>query len=136
MPQTQELFDSMTVKAGVNSTDLAATVEALQDCAQAVTACAAAMLTESDREQLTVAVGRDLDCADVVEATRRVLTRGTGPDGALLSAQLEACVLACERSYEQCSPHAHHHVHCRMCSEATRHCAEAARNILKALHSS
>lgn len=132
--QMRELFDSMTVKGQLSSENLAAAVDALQDCAEAVTVCAAAMLTEPDREQLSSAVGRDMDCADVVEATRRVLTRATGPDSALLSAQLEACLLACERSHEMCSPHAMHHLHCRICSEATRRCADMCRDVLKALH--
>jgi hypothetical protein len=99
-----------------------------------VTACAAAMLTESDLAQLVPAVARDMDCADVAEVTCRVLTRGTGPDSALLGAQLESCVVACERSHELCSKHAQHHAHCRMCSEATYRCAEACRQALNALH--
>jgi hypothetical protein len=124
----------MTVKADLSSEDLAATVEALQQCAESVTACAAAMLTASDREQLAAGVARDMDCADVAETTRRVLTRGTGPGSALLSAQLESCVVACERSHEHCSQHVQHHAHCRMCSEATRRCAEICRQALNALH--
>ncbi len=134
MLQIRELFDSMTVKARLSSEDLAAAAEALQDCAEAVTACSAAMLTEPDREQLSAAVARDMDCADVVETTRRVLTRGVGPDSALISAQLEACVVACERSYELCSQHAHHHEHCRICADATRRCADMCRQAMSALH--
>lgn len=132
MLRTRELFDSMTVKAHLSSEDLAATVEALQECVAAVTACAAAMLTEFDVAQSAPAVARDMDCADVAEVTCRVLTRGTGPDNALPSAQLEACIVACERSRELCSKHAQHHAHCRICAEATRSCAEACRQALHA----
>ena len=133
MLQTRELFNSMTAKPALSSDNLAAAVEALQDCAEAVTACAATMLTEDDMQSLASAVSRDMDCADVVTATRNVLTRGNGPETSLLSAQLEACLLACERSYELCSRHTHH-THCRMCSEATRHCADMCRQTLNALH--
>jgi len=70
----------------------------------------------------------------VAAATRRVLTRDTGPDTALLSAQLEACLVACERSHELCSQHAEHHEHCRLCSEATARCAEVCRQVLSMLH--
>ncbi|MGH3904333.1 MAG: hypothetical protein ACRDTE_09105 [Pseudonocardiaceae bacterium] len=51
---------------------------------------------------MTTGVLRDLDCADVAQATSRVLTRAAGMDLSLLSAQLEACLLACERSHEFC----------------------------------
>lgn len=134
MLQTQELFDSMTIKTELSSHDLAAIVEALQDCAEAVTVCAAAMLTEDDRADLAPAISHDMDCADVVAATRTVLTRGNGPNSSLISAQLEACLIACERSYEYCHRHADHHEHCRLCSEATRYCAEMCRTTLQALH--
>lgn len=134
MLSTRELFDSMTVHARLSTETLAAGVDVLQECAEAVTACSAGMLTESDAADLAGAIGRDLDCADVVEATRRVLTRGNGPDSALVSAQLEACLLACERSHESCSRHAEHHVHCRICADATQRCAETCRQLLTALH--
>lgn len=134
MLQTRELFDSLTVKAGLSSEVLSTAVEALQDCEEAVSACAMGMLAEPGVQEMAPAVSRDLDCADVAEATRRVLTRGSGPDPSLLSAQFEACLLACERSHEMCSRHAEHHAHCRMCADATRRCAEMCRHVLAALH--
>lgn len=77
MPKTRELFDSMTSKASMDSDRLAAAVDAMQDCLEAVTACSAAMLDESNVQSLATAVKRDMDCADVVAATRSVLTRET-----------------------------------------------------------
>jgi hypothetical protein len=59
-----------------------------------------------------MAVGCDMDCADVVQATVRVLLRANGPDSGLLSAQLEACLVACERGNELCSTFAGQHEHC------------------------
>jgi hypothetical protein len=59
-----------------------------------------------------MAVGRDMDYADVVQATIRVLLRANGPDSGLLSAHLEACLVACERSNELCSTFAGQHEHC------------------------
>jgi len=134
MLQTRELFDSMTVKSTLSSDDLVATIDALQDCVEAATACSAAMLTEDDRAQLAPAVSHDLDCVDVATATRNVLSRGNGPDTSLISAQLEACLLACERSYQHCHEHAAHHVHCRICSDATQRCVDQCRHALAALH--
>jgi hypothetical protein len=133
MPQTSELFDTMTAKAGLSSDILARAVGALQECEEVVAACAMGMLGEQDALQLAPAISRDLDCADVVGVTRHVLTRGSGPDNKLVRAQFEACLLACERSYELCSQHAAHHAHCQMCSEATSRCADMCRQVLAAL---
>ncbi|MGW1682337.1 four-helix bundle copper-binding protein [Saccharopolyspora sp. NPDC002376] len=134
MLKTRELFDSLTAKPTLSSDNLAAAIDALQDCVEAVTACAAAMLTEDDMQTLAPAVSRDMDCADVATATRNVLTRGSGADTSLLSAQLEACLVACERSHQLCSEHAERHTHCRMCADATRHCADVCRQAIHALH--
>lgn len=134
MSQTRELLDTVAVsfRPQVSTERLAAAIDAMGACEEAVTACAAAMVGEDDVRVLQNAIVRDLNCADVVAATRRVLSRGS--DAALLSAQLEACVLACEHSAELCARHAHHHEHCRMCSQATLRCAEACRQVLHGLH--
>ncbi|WP_067168599.1 hypothetical protein [Microtetraspora niveoalba] len=134
MAHTRELFDTMTAKAGLSSDLLADAVDTLQECEEVVTACAMGMLGEQDALDMASAISRDLDCADVVGTTRRVLTRGSGPDNSLISAQMEASLLACERSHELCSRHAAHHAHCRMCAEATRRCADMCGRILEALH--
>jgi hypothetical protein len=133
MLQTRDLFDSLSTKANLNSEVLASIADALSECEEAVVACAAGMLAEEDAMQLRSAVNADLDCADVVEATRRVLTRGNGPDNTLLTAQLEACLIACGHSNEMCAQHAGHHEHCRICSVATLRAADACRNGLRAL---
>jgi Domain of Unknown Function (DUF326) len=134
MPQTRELLDTFVLnfRPQVSSEILAAAIDAMLECEEAVTACAAGMVTEEDVHELQDAVIRDLNCADVVAATRRVVSRGS--DSALLSSQLEACVMACEHSSELCAKHASHHEHCRLCSEATRRCAQACRQVLRGLH--
>jgi hypothetical protein len=134
MPQTREILDTFAVnfRPQVSSESLAAAIDAMLECEEAVTACAAAMVTEDDVRAMQDAIICDLNCVDVVAATRRVLSRGT--DSALLGSQLEACVMACEHSGEQCAKHAGHHEHCRMCLAATRRCAEACRQVLQGLH--
>lgn len=134
MPQTRELLDTFAVsfRPQVSSDRLATAIDAMVECEEAVTACAAAMVAEDDVRTLQDAIIRDLNCADVVAATRRVLSRGS--DAGLLSSQLEACVMACEHSAELCAKQAHHHDHCRMCSRATLRCAEACRQVLHGLH--
>jgi hypothetical protein len=134
MPQTRELLDTfaLNLKPQVSSASLAAAIDAMLECEEATTACAAAMVTEDDVRAMQDAIIRDMNCTDVVGATRRVVSRGS--DSALLSSQLEACVMACEHSAEQCVKHAVHHEHCRICSQATRRCAEACRQVLRGLH--
>ncbi|WP_020578435.1 hypothetical protein [Actinopolymorpha alba] len=134
MTHTRELLDSsaLTLVPQVSSDRLAAAVDAMLECEEAVTACAAAMLAGDDALNLRDAIARDHNCADVVATTRRVLTRDG--DVALLSAQLEACVIACEHSTQSCGKHAAHHEHCRICSEATQRCAEQCRQVIQGLH--
>ncbi|GAA0727051.1 four-helix bundle copper-binding protein [Dactylosporangium roseum] len=134
MSQTRELLDTLAVsfRPQVSSEQLASVIDAMAACEEAATACAAAMVAEDDVRVLQDAIIRDLNCADVVAAARRVVSRGA--DAALLGSLLEACVAACEHSAELCGRHAHHHDHCRICSQATSRCAEACRAILRGLH--
>ncbi|WP_238008505.1 four-helix bundle copper-binding protein [Dactylosporangium sp. AC04546] len=134
MSQTRELLDTVAVsiRPQVSSERLAAVIDAMAACEEAVTACAAAMVAEDDVQVLQDAINRDLDCADVVAAARRVVSRGG--DVALLGPLLEACVTACEHSARLCAAHAHHHDHCRLCSQATSRCAQMCRDVLQGLH--
>ncbi|GGM43179.1 four-helix bundle copper-binding protein [Dactylosporangium sucinum] len=134
MSQTRDLLDTFAIsfRPQVSSERLAAVIDELAACEEAVTACAAAMVAEDDVRVLQDAIIRDLNCADVVAATRRVVTRGG--DAVLLSSLLETCVTACEHSAELCAKHAHHHDHCRLCSQATARCAEMCREVLRGLH--
>ncbi len=133
MLPTRELIDSLVTHAPLDTPTIASVVDALSDCEEAVTACAAGMVGEPDVDRMRTAILHDLDCGDVVVATRRLLTRATGEDGALLAAQLEACLIACQRSHEACRRTADAHEHCRLCSEATQRAAEACRQALQAM---
>jgi len=133
MLEARELFDSMTMDTDIDRERWSTAITALAGCQEAVTACAGAMVMLGG---LASAVLRDLDFADVVQATSRVLTRAADTadtDHSLLSAQLEACLMACERSHELCNAQAEHHSHCRICAQTTRECADACRELLAAL---
>jgi hypothetical protein len=135
MHPTRELIDSLAVHAALDSETLAHVVDALYSCEEAVTACAAGMLAEQDIDRMRSSVLRDLDCSDVVATTRRLLTRATADDSTLITAQLEACLIACRRSEERCKLTAAEHEHCRLCKDSTHQAAEACRRALKALRS-
>lgn len=135
MLDSKTLIESIgTNESTLSGVALAVAMETLRDCEQATVACSTAMLALSDAGPFAGAVARDLDCADVVAATLRVLVRRSGDGAALLGAQLEACLVACERSNEVCATHACHHEHCRICSEATRRAAETCKELLETLH--
>ena len=74
----------------------------------------------------------DLNCADICDATGRVLSRPTGYDSALTRAAVTACREACRRCAEECERHAETHEHCRVCAEACRRCADACDQLLVA----
>ncbi|WP_433190372.1 four-helix bundle copper-binding protein [Actinoallomurus sp. CA-150999] len=133
MLPTRELIDSLSVHAALDTETLASVVDALSDCEEVVTACAAGMLGERDLDRMRSSVLHDLDCGDVVVATRRMLTRATGDDSALIAAQLEVCLMACLRSHDSCIRTAAAHEHCRLCAAATERAAEACRRALQAL---
>jgi hypothetical protein len=133
MRSTRELMDSLAVHATLDTDTIASVVDALSDCEEAVTACAAGMLGAQDIDRMRSNVLNDLDCGDVVVTTRRMLTRAAGDDSALIAAQLEVCLMACRRSHEACSRTAAAHEHCRLCADATQRAADACRQALQAL---
>jgi Domain of Unknown Function (DUF326) len=112
---------------------LARCVDACIACAQACTACADACLSKEMIDQLRKCIRSDLDCADICEATGRVLSRHTGYDANLTRAQLLACAQACKSCGEECEGHAEMHEHCRICAEACRRCEQACQEVLAAI---
>jgi hypothetical protein len=74
---------------GVDKEKMRACIEACVECAQACTTCADACLSEDMVAELTKCIRTNLDCADVCDATGRVLSRHTGYDANLTRAVLE-----------------------------------------------
>jgi uncharacterized protein DUF326 len=111
---------------------LAATIEALNDCAQACTADADADLREDDVVTMRTCIRLCLDCTDVCTATVGVISRRTAYGEAVTGPLLEACAATCARCGEECERHAHEHPHCRVCAEACRRCEQACRDLLAA----
>ena len=118
---------------GVDRQKLIACIEACVECAQSCTACADACLSEDGVAELRTCIRTNLDCADVCEATGRVLSRHTGYDANLTRAVVEACATACQACGDECGSHAQMHEHCRVCAEACRRCEQACRDLLAAL---
>jgi hypothetical protein len=84
----------------------------------------------SEGEGTAVATRRALDCADVCQATLRVLSRASSSDARLMRALVQACIVACQGSRFECGQHAEHHEHCRLHSEAAERAATALQDLL------
>lgn len=107
-----------------------ACIDACLECAEVCTACADACLGEETVQELRRCITLDLGCADVCEATGRILSRRTGHDGELAQAVLRACAEACRLCGDECAQHAEMHDHCRVCAEICRRCEQACRRLL------
>jgi hypothetical protein len=68
----------------------------------------------------------NLDCADICEAARRVLSRHTGYDATLTRTVLHTCAQACQLCGDECAQHTHMGP-CQVCAEACRRCEQACR---------
>lgn len=122
MTPVKDMLDA-TARDGLDIARLVELLEALQDAEQAATSCASAMLAAG--HDSVDAVRADLDLADLCQAAVRVLAR-SADDESVTRPLLDACAAAARRSHAQCSRHAHHHGHCRLCSEASQRVVDLA----------
>src|SRR5215469_5969259 len=128
--QMAETYPSaLSVDAGV----LAATSDALSDCAQACTAHAAADPGEQNVTEMVTCLRLCLDCTDICTATLGVLSRQAEYDAMVTRPLLEACAAICQSCGDECERHARMHEHCRICAEACRRCEQACRELLEAI---
>jgi Domain of Unknown Function (DUF326) len=133
MSYARQLLDTYPRTFNVDAEVLAGTTDAVNDCAQACTGCADDDLAEPDVAELVKCVRLNLDCADVCDATVRVISRQTEYDANLTRSLLEACATACRSCGDECERHAEMHEHCRVCAEACRRCEQACRQLLAAM---
>jgi hypothetical protein len=112
---------------------LAATIDALSDCAQACAADTDADLSEQNLAEMVKCIRLCLDCTDVCTATLGVVSRQTHSNPAITRPLLEACVAVCKSCGDECARHAPHYEHCRVCEQACRRCEQACRELLAAM---
>jgi hypothetical protein len=108
-------------------------IETCLECAATCTSCADADLGENDVPEMVRCIRLCLDCADTCDATRRVVTRQTEPDLGVVRATVEACVVACRASRQECERHAAHHEHCRICAQVCGRCEQACDDLLASI---
>lgn len=126
----QGMIRSHPAREGGDDIALISCIQSCFDCAQACTACADACLGEEHRAELFRCIRLNLDCADICDATGHVLSRQTAPDPLVTGELLRACVTACQACADECSLHAPHMQHCRICEAACRACERACGQLL------
>ena len=133
MSYARQMLDTYPRDFNVDAGVLAATIDSLNDCAQACTADADADLSEPNVAELVKCVRLCLECTDVCGATVAVVSRLADYDANVIVPLLEACVAICKSCGDECERHARMHEHCRVCTEACRRCERACRELLAAM---
>lgn len=133
MERVRELFRRHPAPASDAGEEAFALVQAAAECVAVCTACADACLAEDDPASVRACIRTNLDCADVCQATGRLIARPGKQDADTLAAQLEACATACRACADECGRHASDMEHCRVCAESCRACADACDAMKRAL---
>ena len=133
MSYARQLLDTYPTGFPVDDDLLAATIDALSDCAQACTADVDADLSEQDLTDMVLCIRLCLECTDICTATVGVISRPALYDADVIRPLLEACAASCKSCGDECERHAPMHQHCRVCAEACRRCEQACRDLLAAL---
>jgi hypothetical protein len=127
------MLDSFPGTLTVDSTMLAATIDALTDCAQACTADVSDDLAEPGLSDMAMCIRLCMDCTDICGLLARALSRWVGYDPDVIGPLLEACAASCRRGGDECERHGQMHQHCRVCAEACRRCERACADLLDVL---
>jgi hypothetical protein len=131
MTETLQMLDASSADVSVGPAELAAAIDACLTCVQACSACADSDLIEEDVITLRACIALNLVCADICDATARVLSRPGQWDLLTVRALLVACVRSCTTCAQECDRHAKHHRHCAICAEACRACIRACTVLLE-----
>ena len=130
----QQMVQTNPSQVPFDAAALTQCIEACFDCAQACTACADACLGEQNIQMVIRCIRLDLDCADICDATGKVLSRQTAFEPAMTRAALQACATACRLCGDECETHAQHGMqHCAACADACRRCEQACNQLISAL---
>jgi hypothetical protein len=133
MSYARQMLDTYPHTFDVDAGVLAATIDALTDCAQACTADTDADLSEQNVTDMVKCIRLCLNCADVCTATIAVSSRQAEYDDNVAKPLLEAFAAICMSCGDECERHAQMHEHCRICEQACRRCEQACRELLAAI---
>lgn len=126
----EQMLKTHPGQPGLDRTALLECIQACFDCAQACISCADACLAEADVKMMVRCIRLNQDCANVCEATGKILSRQTAFDPAMARAVLQACLAACKLCGDECARHAKMMAHCKVCEDACRRCEQACTKLL------
>lgn len=127
---TKDMIETVPGGVPLGAEPVATAIDACLRCVQSCTTCANADLVEDDVADMRTCIARCLNCADVCEATARLLSRPANSEPTVVQPLLEACVRTCASCAEECARHAAHHRHCALCEKVCRACEEACTALL------
>jgi uncharacterized membrane protein len=130
MSYARQMLGTRPLSINVDADILAATIDALNDCAQACIADTQRDLSEENVAEMVRCILLCLDCADICTATGSVISRQGEFDARVIAPLLEACAESCKSCGDECERHAGMHEHCRVCAVACRSCERACRDLL------
>jgi hypothetical protein len=132
MSYARQMLDTYPRTLNIDADLLAATIDALSDCAQACTADTDADLSEDNLAEMVKCIRLCLNCTDICTATAAIISRLAEYDADATKPLLQACAATCKSCGDECERHAHM-PHCRICADACRRCEQACRDLLGAL---
>src|SRR5215471_12225677 len=130
MSYARQMLDACPRTFTADADLLAATIDALNDCAQACIADTGCDLSEQNVTEMVTCIRLCLDCADICAAASGVISRQAAYDADVIRPLLQACAAICKTCGDECQRHAGMHAHCRICAEACRSCERACRELL------
>jgi hypothetical protein len=133
MSYAKQMLDTYEHTLDVDAGVLAATIEALEDCAQACTADADANLGEPDVAEMVRCIRLCLNCGDICAAGAAVVSRPATAEVAVIEPLLAACAAICKSCGDECARHAQMHPHCRVCEGACRRGEQACKQLSDAI---
>lgn len=128
-----EMLNTHPQKPSRHFDEVSEAISTIFQCAQFSVLCADACLGEEDVANLRECIRLNLDCADICNATGRLIARQAEPVPALWRATLEACIEACRASAAECAKHQDTHEHCRVTREACERAEQSCQALLQAL---
>jgi hypothetical protein len=115
---------------GMDMATMQECIEACSDCERACTMCAGSMTVSAD---MAMCSGMCLNCADSANTMMRMMLRPNGMNGVAVMAMLQAMVVMCMSTADECEAMAEMSADCAMCAEVCRQCAVSCQKMIDSM---
>lgn len=132
MSITRQIIDVHPTGFGlIDRKKIDAAIALCQQASQAASLCADASLNEGQVKDMRECVRACLDCADVVDAAVKSLSRHSGWNESAIPAILHAAIVVLGVCAHESARHASMHMHARLTSETCRKAEAACQRLLE-----